>query len=138
LWCCPRRCDLTIAVEITVTTTTDHEFGNVKKCLGAGFTRVVVISPKTERLKAIGDAVQAGLGADKAGKVGYYTPDEFIVELRKLAEQTKNTIKPPAPQERVTRGYKVRRQDINISPEELRAKEAEMVRVIAESMQRRF
>jgi hypothetical protein len=132
-----RKGDLTIAVEITVTTTIDHEFGNVKKCLDVGFTRIAVVSPRPERLKAIADAVQAGLGADKAGKVGYYTPDEFIAGLRKLAEQVKSTVEPSAPQERVIRGYKVRRQSISISPEELRAKEAGIIRVIAEAMQRK-
>src|SRR5206468_3926342 len=40
-----------IACEISVTTTIDHEFGNVVKCLKAGFAEVAVISGRPERLK---------------------------------------------------------------------------------------
>ena len=80
-----RRGHVAIAVEITVTTTVDHEFGNVKKCLEAGFSRVAVVSTGRKHLEAIAVAVQGGLGPEAAAKVSYHTPDEFLDELRKLA-----------------------------------------------------
>ena len=128
-----RKSDLAIAVEITITTTTDHEFGNVRKCLGAGFTRVAVVSPHTERLKAIGEAVNAGLETAQRSRVTYHTPDEFIAELRKLAESTA-VAEPATPTERTTRGFKVRRHGPNMSPEERKATEEAAVRIIAETM----
>ncbi len=120
-----RKDDLAIAVEITVTTTTDHEFGNVRKCLAAGFTRVAVVSPKPERLKAIAEAVNAALDTVGRTRVSYHTPDEFIAELRKLAETTK----PPTRTESTTRGYKIRRHG--------KANEEEAIRLIAATMKRK-
>jgi len=78
--------ELTIAVEIAVTTTTDHEFGNVKKCLAAGFTRVAVVSPRQERLEQIARAVTAALvRSRREGK--FSSAGRFIAELRALAAE---------------------------------------------------
>ncbi len=130
-----RRGDLAIAVEITVTTTTDHEFGNVKKCLAAGFARVAVVSPQSERLEHIAAAVRAGLGSEAAAKVCYHTPDEFIAEMRKLAaEQASQPTSLAIPAERTTRGYKVRRKGAALTPKERGAKEEVAIRMMAETM----
>jgi len=128
-----RRGDLAIAVEITVTTTTDHEFGNVRKCLSAGFTHVAVVSPNTERLKAIGEAVNAGLDAALRGRVTYHTPDEFISELRKFSDSAPVAEAEP-PTQRTTRGFKITRHIPDVSPEERKAKEEAAIRLIAETM----
>jgi hypothetical protein len=131
-----RKEDLAIAVEITVTTTTDHEFGNVKKCLMAGFTRVAVVSPSPERLKAIAEAVNAGLDATGRSRVSYHTPDEFMAWLRQLAANAA----PPTPvneTELVTRGYTVRRHGPKLSPKERKASEDAAIRVIAATMKRK-
>ncbi len=131
-----RKGDLAIAVEITVTTTTDHEFGNVRKCLATGFTRVAVVSPKPERLKAIAEAVNAGLDTAERSRVSYHSPDEFIAELQKLAASAA----PPTPvteTERTTRGYKVRRHGPKLSPEERKAMETAAIQIIADTMKRK-
>ncbi len=133
-----KRGALAIAVEITVTTTTDHEFGNVKKCLEAGFSRVAVVSPEPHRLEHIRAAVKAGLGSEAESKVSYHTPDDFLVELRKLAaEESAKPAPPPVPGVRMTRGYKVRRQGVALTPEERRAKEEAAIRLMAETMKAR-
>ena len=90
-----RRGHVAIAVEITITTSVDHEFGNVKKCLDAGFARVAVVSTGRKNLEAIAAAVAGGLGPEAAAKVSYHTPDEFLDELRKLAAASEL---PPATQ----------------------------------------
>ncbi len=128
-----RKGDLAIAVEIAVTTTTDHEFGNVKKCLAAGFTRVAVVSARSARLKAIAEAVKAGLGEAQRSRVSYHTPDEFIAELRTLAERV---AAPVTETERTTRGYTVRRHGPKMSPEERKASEDAAIQVIAETMRK--
>jgi hypothetical protein len=132
-----RKGDLAIAVEISVTTTTDHEFGNVKKCLAVGFARVVVISPNAERLEAIAGAVRAGLGQEAAAKVSYHTPDDFIAELRKLAAEIKKQAPPQLPGERTTLGYKVRRHSPALAPDEQKAKEEVAVKMMADAMKRK-
>ena len=124
-------------MEITITTTTDHEFGNVKKCLAAGFTRVAVVSPKPESLQAIAQAVQAGLGSEVAAQVSYHTPDELIAELRKLPAEQVEEVKPSVPKERVTRGIKVRRHGPKLSETERNSKEEIAVKMMAQTMKRK-
>jgi hypothetical protein len=90
-----RRGHIDIAVEIAVESTREHEFQNVTKCLAAGFSRIAVVSTGRKFLEYIAADVQGALGPEVAAKVGYYTPDEFIDELRKLASECEQ---PPAPE----------------------------------------
>jgi hypothetical protein len=90
-----RRGHIDIAVEIAVESTRDHEFQNVKKCLAAGFSRIAVVATGRKFLEYIAEDVRGGLGPETAAKVGYYTPDELIDELRRLAAESEQ---PPAPQ----------------------------------------
>jgi type IV secretion system coupling TraD/TrwB family protein len=128
-----RKGDLAIAVEIAVTTTIDHEFGNVKKCLAAGFGRVAVVSSRPEKLGAIAEAVKAGLSSEAVAKVSYHTPEAFIAELGTLAKQ----FVPAEPSETATRGYRVRRHGPSLTPEERRSKEEIALRVMSEAMKKR-
>ena len=107
----------------------------MKKCLAAGFQRVAVISPKVEHLKNIADAVLAGFGAEQANKVGYFTTDEFISELRRIAQasQPKNQ----AESKRKVRGYNVSSQASSKTLEDHKAKEEAMIRLLAEKMRRK-
>jgi hypothetical protein len=126
-----------IACEITVTTTIDHEFGNIQKCLKAGFPMVAVVSPKAERLSQIEEAVKAGLGRDQSELVRYFLPEEFITWLRDLAQTIPAPpASPPVPSERITRGYKVRRSAAKLTEEERKAKEEIVLKAIAESMKK--
>jgi hypothetical protein len=95
-----RRGHIDIAVEIAVESTRDHEFQNVTKCLAAGFSRIAVVATGCKFLEYIAADVQGALGPEAAAKVGYYTPDEFIDELRKLAAASEQ---PPAPQPMATK-----------------------------------
>ena len=95
----PRR---SLAVEITVTTTIDHEVGNVSKCLKAGFP---VVSSSETKLRQLQEAVNGALGPELAACVGYFLPDAFLVHLGQLAQQDASQAPPPA--ERQTLGYKV-------------------------------
>ena len=129
---------LNIAVEISVTTTADHEFGNVKKCLDAGFSRVVVVSPTPGRLEPIKIAVNAGLGSEMAAKVGFHTPDEFIAELKQIAtEATAKEVPPPISNERTTRGYKIKRHGTGASQGDRQAKEKMAVEIMTSAMKER-
>jgi len=90
-----RRGHVDIAVEIAVESTRGHEFQNVTKCLAAGFSRIAVVATGRKFLEYIAADVRGALGPEAAAKVGYYTPDEFIDELRKLAAESEQA---PAPQ----------------------------------------
>jgi hypothetical protein len=126
-----------LAVEISVNTPVGHEFQNVEKCLSAGFNRVAIISSSAEHLKAIAEAVKAGLSPEQAEKVSYHSPDEFIAELKRLAQEAAKSAKPPMPQESVTRGYKVRGHAPTLSAAELKAKEDMAIKLMAEMMKRK-
>jgi len=104
-----RRGPVEIAVEITVTTGVDHEFENVKKCLASGVGHVAVVATGRKHLEAIAAAVQAGLGSEATAKVGYHTPDEFLVELQKLAK----TAEEPPPSEPMAKTSKALGFEIN-------------------------
>jgi hypothetical protein len=126
----PRR---SIAVEITVTTTIDHEVGNVSKCLKAGFPFVAVVSSSETKLRQIQEAIGGALGPEQAARVGYFLPDAFLAHLERLAKEDA-TVTPPPPTEQVTRGYKVKRSSRKLTPEELKVKEAAALRLVAEAM----
>jgi hypothetical protein len=117
-----------IACEISITTTVDHEVHNVKKCLDAGFSKVMVICIEEGRLKKIQKAILGSLGADVAKRVGFFLPDEFIAELvshRPGGSTTK------------VRGYKIKRTVAANSQEEQKQKEDVAIRLIAESLKKK-
>jgi hypothetical protein len=60
------RGDIRIACEISITTTIDHEVGNVRKCLGAGLQQIAVICISEDRLQKIVTAVSGSLGPEAA------------------------------------------------------------------------
>jgi len=126
-----------IACEISVTTTIDHEFGNVRKCLDAGFTQVAVISGKAQRLELIKEAVVAGVGAEKSSMVSYFTPDSFIDWLKALpvVESLPVSFEPTVT---LRRGRTVTRKAPALTPEERRQKEAAHLKMIAEVMRRKL
>ena len=118
----------TIACEISITTTIDHEVGNVAKCLKAGVPKVVMICLDEERLRKLSNAVSGSLGKESAARVEYFQPDHFIAYLKAL--------QPPAPRPSETKygGYKVRRSAPKLSVAEQRQKEDIAHRIMAEAL----
>jgi hypothetical protein len=116
------------ACEISISTTIDHEVGNVAKCLKAGLPKVAVICLDEERLRKIAVAVSGSLGSELAGRVEYFQPDPFIAHLKQL--------KPPTPQPTETQygGYKIKRSAPKLSAAERKQKEDIANRVMAEAM----
>jgi len=120
-----------IACEISISTTIDHEVGNVSKCLKAGVPKVAVICLDEERLRKISNAVSGSLGAELAARVEYFQPDPFIAYLKAL--------KPPVSQPSETQygGYKVKRSVPKLSATEQKQKEDIANRIMAETMRRK-
>jgi hypothetical protein len=120
-----------IACEISITTTIDHEVGNVAKCLKAGLPKVAVICLDEERLRKISNAVSGSLGAALAARVEYFQPVSFIAHLKALP--------PPALQSPETKygGYKVKRSMPQLSAAEQKQKEDVANHIMAEAMRRK-
>ena len=86
-----------------------------------------------ERLQRIASAVENSLGAEIAARVSFLLPDQFLEKLRLLPPDT-----PPsksAPQK--SHGYKVKTGYVKLSPQELKTREEEAIRLIAENMKRK-
>jgi hypothetical protein len=120
-----------IACEISISTTIDHEVGNVSKCLKAGFSKIAVICLDIERLQKIEAAVYGSLGSEMAERVEYFQPDPFIACLKQLKPLT------PQPSEAEHGGYKIRRSLPKLSAQERRLREDTANRVMAEAMRRK-
>ncbi|MFA6545734.1 MAG: type IV secretion system DNA-binding domain-containing protein [Limisphaerales bacterium] len=126
-----------IACEISVTTTIDHEVGNVQKCLRAGYDHVAVICQEASRLEKIQAAVQSSLGQEVWSNVRYFTPDEFLTQLAEVAAVTfPSTSQPVSESQTVRRGYQVKRKSAALSPEERQSREQAGITQMASVMKR--
>jgi hypothetical protein len=129
-----RKPNRAIACEIAITTTIDHEVGNVAKCLRAGFKEVVVIAPSPERLEKIKAGISASLPPSDSSRVAYYHPDDFIEHLR---ESTSTTVAPQTPGVTAFGKYKVKHSITALTPEELKERESVAYRLLAETMRKK-
>ncbi|HVT16690.1 MAG TPA: type IV secretion system DNA-binding domain-containing protein [Thermoanaerobaculia bacterium] len=94
-----RREDHTLACEISVTTTAEHEIGNVEKCLAAGFDEVVLLSLHRGTLGKVREAVEAKVEEKDRGRLHFMSPEEFFTFL---------DAPEPAATETTVGGYKVK------------------------------
>src|SRR5262249_25633055 len=95
------RDDRSIACEISVSTGSEWEVGNIQKCIASGFESVIVISPEKKNLTRIREAVDSNLEKETAAHIRYLTVEDF---LSFLDEQEANA----AGKEQTVRGYKVK------------------------------
>jgi len=130
------RHDMRIACEISVTTTIDHEVGNVRKCLRGDFSLVAVITTDTRRLRQIEAAVTGCFKPEEAAKVQYFQPDSFLSFLATLTPPPEPEQIPsaPAPKESVRKGYKVKRVFTQLTPDERSVREAAALKLLAEEL----
>ena len=114
------RGDQSIACEISISTTIDHEVGNVAKCLKAGLQKVAVICLDAGRLEAIATAVTGSLGAEAAQRVVYFQPDPFIADLKQMPKPVSS----PSETTNEVAGYKIKRRFPKLTSEEQQQKES--------------
>lgn len=114
---------VSVACEVSITTDTEQELGNIAKCLMANFTHVVAVAPEEKPLRKLREAAQGTFSADQMQRVRFLTPDalfSFIETLQAQAAATEATV----------RGRKIRVRRKTISDEEKEAKK----RAISEAM----
>jgi len=126
------RGDQAIACEISISTTIDHEVGNVAKCLKAGVLKVAVICLDDERLGKIRNAVSGSLGSEAGAQVEYFQPDQFIEHLKTLP---RDPVKTAAAD--MLLGYKIKRSMPGLTAEERKQKEDVTIHLIAKTMRRK-
>jgi hypothetical protein len=125
-----------IACEIAITTTVDHEVGNVAKCLKAGYRQVAVISHSEDRLEKIKQAVAACLSTADAARVSFYTPEQFIAHLQELAIHDAALAAAPRQSETRRGKYKVNSTEIHLTAEERKQRETAAMKLLAVMMQK--
>jgi hypothetical protein len=123
------RDDITIACEISITSSADYEVQNLAKCTRAGFGRVWAVAPTATRQRAIRKAAEAQLTADDLTRVEFLTTEDVVLALDAFTE--------PESQESTVRGYKVSVSKRAISPEEARERRASIARIVAQSVRDR-
>lgn len=113
-----------IACEVSVTTDHLHEEENLRKCLAAGFERIVFIVPdrkRREKLKGHFQKIAA------TSSVAVISTEEIVGFLDSLETG-------PAVTESTVRGYKVKVTRQAVSPEELAGRRSAISDVIARSL----
>ena len=124
-----KKGEMKIAVEISVTTTPDHELGNIQKCLAGGYDKVVLLSYEKARIRKIKKFVVSRLEEELLERVLFLLPEEFITFLdQEVAEsmQTESTV----------RGYKVKVNYTSISESEKQERKEAIAKIILQSMKK--
>ncbi len=91
---------VTVACEISVTTGVDYEIGNLRKCLGASFTHVVMVSEDPKHLAKIETAAKEAFTAAELNKIRFLEPDGLLVLLEEVTAAQ-------AGGEKTVKGYRV-------------------------------
>jgi hypothetical protein len=116
-----RKGELSVACEVAVSTTPDHELENVQKCLAGGFDRVMLVSVDKKTLTKVTKLARKGLGEPELGRVAFCSPEELFARLETLDAEA-------AGGEETVRGYKVKVSYRPVAEEE----KAERRRVVSE------
>lgn len=120
------RDDLSIACEISVTSTPQYEAQNLAKCSQGRFSRVFAIAADIKRLKAIEAAAKARLSDEEMGCIDFLTPEHIAAALDAFAA--------PSDEASVVRGYRVKVSRTVVGADEARDRRSAIARVIAQSM----
>ena len=118
-----------IACEVSVTTGEEHEFGNIQKCLAAGYDQVILIASEKKTLKKLRKSVAEKLEAEVSEKVLLLDPEEFIEYMNQLvAEQ--------AGKEETVRGRKVKVQYTPVGEKQKKARRQAVSEVFLQAFKR--
>lgn len=115
---------LRIACEIGVTTSVQHELGNIKKCVSLDCDLIFWICTDTEEIAAAREAFLASVDVPPSADIRFLTPEEAIQCLSELASPG------AVPTNRARRGGPVTRSFRPMSPPERRRIDAEAFRVL--------
>jgi hypothetical protein len=118
-----------IACEISVSSTEEHEFGNVQKCIAAGYSAVVLLSTEKKVLGRMREFISERLGGEQKDFVHFLTPDEFFSYLEQRQAAAAST-------EQTIRGYRVRVNYQPLGDEEKNVKKQAVSDVIVQAMRR--
>ena len=115
-----------IACQICLTTHQSYEIENIKKCLKAGYDKIIIISTQKRILKNLKDLALKEIKSKDQKKLMFCSPEEFFSFFEKEA----------VVKEDIVAGYKVKIRYQPLSEEEQKAKSEAISKVILESLKK--
>lgn len=100
--------NIKIAVEISVTNTSQYEVENIKKCIDEGYSIVYVICESKVHLSNINKTAKEKLESIELKKVQYGSPSDFLSFINKFSDTPKKNVKQ-------VKGYRVKTNHIDIN-----------------------
>lgn len=122
-----RRDEISLAFEISVTTTRDHELGNIEKCLALPFTHVVMLASHARHLKSLSMHIGKALEDEEKKRVSFLLPEDLPAFLEGYPQTQ-------TPRERTVKGYTVRSRVAQADPTEAMARRRAIASVVARSL----
>ncbi len=118
-----------IACEISVTTSPEHEWQNIQKCIDAEFDHIILLAHEKPKLNSIKQHVQSVSAEQSLDKVRFLLPQEFIAFLDECNANAAGT-------EKTVRGYKVKVSYSATDQTAQKQKQEAIAKLIVESMRR--
>ncbi|HEY3489574.1 MAG TPA: type IV secretion system DNA-binding domain-containing protein [Candidatus Deferrimicrobiaceae bacterium] len=118
-----------IACEISMTTSGEHELGNIEKCLATGYGTVILCSAEKRALEKVRKLALEKLDDAAQAKVLFLQPEEVLILLEKEAAKSLAT-------EGMVKGYKVKVEYQAVEEAHKTAKREAVGKVIAQAMKR--
>jgi len=120
----------TLAIEIAVTTSNKHELGNIRKCLKAGYSQVILVTQKPKRLRNIEELAKKELKAKEFALVQFMTPNDLFPWLDQQVVETKSS-------EQTVKGYRVKVNYKTVSDQEGVDRQNSLSRIVSRSIKRK-
>lgn len=120
---------LSIACEISVTTKVEHEIGNLRKCLKAGYTYILACSKRPKHLAKIKTAATKTFNSKELEKLRFVLPKELVAFLDELSAQA-------ATSEKRVKGYRVKVKYSSIDPQESKQRQSDISKAILDSLKK--
>ena len=114
-------------MEISVTTSIEHEIENFKKCVALGFSHFLFIAPQKTKRERMAKLAKGFCDTLSFASVA---PDELVSALD-------GVLSPAVPTDSVVRGYNVRVSRQRLTPEDALGKRSAIAQVIARSLQKK-
>jgi len=117
-----------LAFEISVTTTKDHELGNIEKCLALAYTHVVMLASHKKHQTSLQRFISEALDDADKKRVSFLLPEDLpgFLDGYPISQ---------APAERTVKGYTVRSRVKETDPTEALARRKAIAQVVARSLQ---
>lgn len=119
-----------VACQVSVTTSAAWEADNVRKCLAAKFSPVVVVAADAKRLAKLRKEIEPPLPEADRATVRYFTPEELFAHLQELDVAELKS-------EKLIRGYRVKKSHAAPSAADGAQRRQNVSRIVAEALKRR-